>query len=119
MEDNSASFLQICQIELKVALYPGETNDPILSIENYFNEKLLKYNDRMQGIPISYMDLQIPPNKNYGKIYYDQQWVHVTVSGKMLLFSPKTGESIIGKVTLVSYARIFFPTFSIKLLYFL
>lgn len=83
---------------MKVALYAAETADPVLSVQNHMNKHLLKYNDKLEGVPICYRDINFEADKAYGHFFYEQPLVHVDVTGKVLIFKPTPGTIVTGKI---------------------
>lgn len=91
------------EIVLKVALLPASTKYPIDDVKRQLNTMLFKYNEEVEGIPLSFSQLKFPRGKEYGRIIAEQFWLHVDVTTKLLVFKPEIGmmlEGVINKVTL-------------------
>ena len=65
---------------------------------------LFRYNDSVEGIPLSYSQLKFPKGKEYGRILAEHYWLHVDVTTKLLVFKPEIGMSLTGKITKVRLA---------------
>ena len=91
------------EIVLKVALLPASTKYPIDDVKRQLNSMLFKYNEEVEGIPLSFSQLKFPRGKEYGRIIAEQFWLHVDVTTKLLVFKPEIGmtlEGVINKVSL-------------------
>ena len=95
------SFSQ-SRISLKVALLPAESANPIDGIKQQLNKMLLKYSDELNGVPITFSDIQFPPGKEYGRIIGERPWIHVDVATTMLVFTPSVGLTVRGRVNKIS-----------------
>lgn len=92
------SYFESIEIQLKVAIAPMYTAHPMDAVKQQLNSTLLKYDEKMMGIPLSYSDLKFPKGKEYGRILIDQPWVHVDVLTKLLVFTPRVGTKLCGKI---------------------
>ena len=90
------------KIQLKVALTPQQSAAPIEGIKSQLNRMLLKYNDEVGGVPITYTGISFPPGKEYGRILGEHPWIHVDVTTTMLVFQPAVGLTVRGKINKVS-----------------
>ena len=89
------------EIVLKVALLPASTKYPIDDVKRQLNSMLFKYNEEVEGIPLSFSQLKFPRGKEYGRIIAEQFWLHVDVTTKLIVFKPEIGitlEGVINKV---------------------
>jgi hypothetical protein len=91
------------EITLKVALLPANTRHPMDAVKRQLNSILFKYNEEVQGIPLSFSELKFPKGKEYGRIIAEQCWLHVDVATKLLVFQPEIGMTLIGKINKVSF----------------
>lgn len=87
---------------MKAALYASETSNAVLSVENQMNKHLLRYNHKLEGVPICFSDVSLVPGKEYGHFFYEHPHVHVDVIAKVLVFAPTTNSAVTGRVTRVS-----------------
>jgi hypothetical protein len=90
------------EITLKVALLPANTRHPMEAVTKQLNSILFKYNEEVEGIPLSFSELKFPKGKEYGRILAEQYWLHVDVATKLLVFQPEIGMPLVGKVNKVS-----------------
>ena len=92
------------EIVLKVALLPSSTNFPLEAVKRQLNLMLFRYNDSVEGIPLSYSQLKFPKGKEYGRILAEHYWLHDDVTTKLLVFKPEIGMPLTGKITKVRLA---------------
>jgi hypothetical protein len=90
------------EIVLKVALLPASTKYPIDDVKRQLNSMLFKYNEEVEGIPLSFSQLKFPRGKEYGRIIAEQFWLHVDVTTKLLVFKPEIGMTLEGVINKVS-----------------
>ncbi|KAJ1383158.1 hypothetical protein B484DRAFT_411235, partial [Ochromonadaceae sp. CCMP2298] len=86
-ESNSKCFQQV-DVLLKVAIQPVYSSKPIEAVQQQLNNMLFKYNESLEGIPLSFSDLGFPTGREYARILADQFWLHVDVNTKVVLFKP-------------------------------
>ena len=67
---------------------------------------LLNYNEDVQGVPISFSDLNFPPGKEYARILAEQYWLHVDVTTTFLVFKPTIGSTLCGQINKVSDSHV-------------
>ena len=91
------------EIVLKVALLPASTKYPIDDVKRQLNSMLFKYNEEVEGIPLSFSQLKFPRGKEYGRIIAEQFWLHVDVTTKLLVFKPIIGTLLMGRINKVGY----------------
>ena len=105
------------EIVLKVALLPASTKYPIDDVKRQLNSMLFKYNEEVEGIPLSFSQLKFPRGKEYGRIIAEQFWLHVDVTTKLLVFKPEIGmtlEGVINKVNLLERCEIYMDFYQQK-----
>jgi hypothetical protein len=102
MSNEDGNCFQSVDVMLKVALQPLHTSHPLDAVKQQLNNMLFKYNESVDGIPLSYSELSFPKGKEYARIIADQFWLHVDVCTKLLIFKPVVGQTIRGKVNKVS-----------------
>ena len=89
------------EILLQVSLLPSQTGHCMQAVKQKLNNMLFTYNESLQGIPLSYSDLEFPPGKEYGRIFADFPYVHVDVLTSMVVFKPTVGAQLTGRVVKV------------------
>lgn len=89
------------EIVLKVALLPSDNKYPLEAVKRQLNSLLFKYNEDVEGIPLSFSDLKFPKGKEYGRIIAEHYWLHIDVITKLLVFKPEIGMLLTGKINKV------------------
>ena len=100
MKEEINCFQQIDTL-LKVAILPLYSMQPIQAVKQQLNNMLFKYHEELEGIPISFTDLQFPKDKQYARIMTDQYWLHIDVLTKCIIFKPMVGKKLSGKISKV------------------
>lgn len=96
-----ACFSEV-EILIQVAVKPLQSSDPMGAVENQLRSSLFKYNEKVCGIPMAYIDILFPNDREYAKIIGDQPWLHVSVLTKLIVFRPEIGLKLQGKVNKLS-----------------
>ena len=86
----------------KIALSPDASGNPMVHIRKQMNELLHKYSDEVDGVILTYGDLEFEKGKEYARIIGEFPWLHVVVNTKCLVFQPKEGLIVTGSVSKVS-----------------
>ncbi len=94
-------YLKVVQTHLQVAIHPSETAHPLDGVRRQLNSLLFKFNQSLEGIPLSYSDLQLAAGKECGRFMAEQPWVHIDVFSSVVVFQPTIGSKISGKITKV------------------
>lgn len=102
------------EIILKVAMEPIEYEDAMSAVKKQLNSILFKFNDVLDGIPLSFAELRFPEGKEYGRILGDQPWIHIDVLTKMVIFKPTIGAKVHGKITAVRTTTLTLTLYSLK-----
>ena len=89
-------------VVLKMALLPHHTSQCMNVVTKQVNDMLYKYNESLGGVPVAYTDLRSPKGKEFARIFGEEAWLHVDVHTQMLVFTPRVGETIYGKVSKVN-----------------
>lgn len=96
-----ASF-QSVEVLLKVAIHPSESTNPLPAAHKQLQKLLFKFEDSLEGIPISYSQLNFPRGKEYARILGENPWIHVDFLTEITMFKPRIGQHICGKVIKVA-----------------
>lgn len=99
---------QQLEIELKVAIQPLYSARPMDAVKQQLNNILYKFNESLDGVPLSFSELKLPAGKEYARIMADQFWLHVDVMTKLIIFKPIVGQKLCGKINKVT-ANILLP----------
>lgn len=95
------SVFQNGAVSVQVALAPNQLELPMKHIKNCLNEMLLVYSDDLEGVPVVYSDVAFPSGNAVGKCIAEHPWVHVNVTAKVLIFQPRCGVKLFGRVNKV------------------
>lgn len=98
----SSSSLKSVETLLKIAILPSESEKPMDAVKAQLNNMLFSYNEDLQGVPMVYYDIKLPPRKEYGRIMNDSYWLHIDILVKVLLFQPQAGQAVVGQINKVS-----------------
>jgi hypothetical protein len=98
----SQTCFQSMEILLKVAMEPIDSLHPTNAVKKQLSNILFKFNDVLEGIPLSFTELKFPPGKEYGRILGSEPWIHVDVITKVSIFKPIVGVKVRGKIVAVS-----------------
>lgn len=104
MSENEVFYIN--RVELKCAILPKDMSYPMDAIKLQLNDMLLKYNEDMQGIPISFSKIEFDSGKQYGKVIAEQPWIHVDIVTSVLLFKPLRGKVIHGHINQISDSHV-------------
>ena len=100
------SAFQASTIIIKVALPPRHTQRPIEAVKGQLNEMLLKYSEDIQGVPLSYSNLELPRGLENGRILGMEPYIHVDLRATVTIFRPVRGLKIKGIINKVSDSHI-------------
>lgn len=103
---SSDSVLCESRILLKCAILPISMAYPLDAIKVQLNDMLLKYNEDLQGIPITFSAIEYDHGKECGRIMDEQPWIHVDIVTTVLLFKPSAGKTIYGKICQTSDSHV-------------
>lgn len=94
------------RVLLKCAILPVSLGAPMDAIKLQLNEMLLKYNDELQGIPITFSRIEYDRGKELGRIMAEQPHIHIDITTTVLLFKPAADKIIYGKINQTSDSHI-------------
>ena len=103
--DDQSTFCE-SRVLLKCAILPISMGYPLDAVRVQLNDMLLKYNEGLQGIPISFSKIEFDRGKECGRILDEQPWIHVDITTSVLLFKPAAGNTIHGKVNQISDSHV-------------
>ena len=99
------SFVE-SRVITKVALRPHHGGNMIAAVKGQLNDMLLKYSEDIEGVAVSYSDLELPKGMEYGRIIGAEPWVHVDLRATMVVFRPIRGLRLMGMVSQVSDSHV-------------
>lgn len=91
-------------VKLFVHLMPYHTHDIQAGINEHLNKLLMKYNEELEGVVISYYNVK--PLQSNGAIIADYPHIHFYVTATLLLFCPRVGSKLVGQVEKVGVDHI-------------
>ncbi|KAI8097184.1 uncharacterized protein BX664DRAFT_275738 [Halteromyces radiatus] len=98
-----SSFSEVV-IKLYIHLAPmwsGKTMDGVNEILNAF---LMKHVPEVDGIVLAHSDVELLGEK--GKVLYDSPFCHFFIKAKLLVWKPKKGSKLVGRINLQSQDHI-------------
>jgi len=81
---------------LYVHLHPSCLEDPAAALEHELNGKLMRYDEVLKGIVLSYDQVKVEDSRV--RIFNDSHFLNVRVSVRWLLFCPQPGMKLVGEV---------------------
>lgn len=108
------SCLEKCQIRMSVAMPPeylsldaGHKSGAHKFVRSILNKKILRWEDELQGIPLSYSSLVVNRHSNSNAILYNHSvFAFFEVQFGAVVFRPQLGSTLVGKVNKVSASHI-------------
>ncbi|KAM4629911.1 DNA-directed RNA polymerase I subunit RPA43 [Polymixia lowei] len=79
-----------------IALSPMYLKKKKTGIQEELNTELLRYSDRLKGVPLAYDNIKILGQ--HGDIYDDNSYIHMDIEASFVVFQPKRGQKLLGKV---------------------
>jgi DNA-directed RNA polymerase subunit E'/Rpb7 len=92
----ASSAFVLCKVRHSVSLSPCHAVEPRVGIEQDLTEQLMRYSDPLQGVVLSFSDVQLA--KPYGVIVNEMPFIHCKVLAKALVFRPSEGMQLRGVV---------------------
>lgn len=83
--------------ELQVCVHPAWSNNVLKGVQETLNSLLFRYNEALDGVVLAYLDLKIP-SRNAKILAGLSPYFRVNLTAKLLIFSPKMGMMLEGKV---------------------
>ncbi|KAM9383976.1 uncharacterized protein KZ484_005903 [Pholidichthys leucotaenia] len=87
-----------------VALPPRYLNKRRTGIQQELEGELLKFSHRLNGIPLTYDDIKVVGH--CGDIYDDSGYIHLDIEVKYIVFQPKKGQRLLGKVNKLGVSHV-------------
>ncbi|KAM3858404.1 DNA-directed RNA polymerase I subunit RPA43 [Diretmus argenteus] len=79
-----------------IALSPLHLKKKRTGIQEELDAELLKYSKRLKGVPLAYDNIRILGQ--HGAIYDDNGYIHMDIEANFVIFKPKRGQRLLGKV---------------------
>uniref|UniRef100_A0A3Q0T295 DNA-directed RNA polymerase subunit n=1 Tax=Amphilophus citrinellus TaxID=61819 RepID=A0A3Q0T295_AMPCI len=87
-----------------IALPPVYLNKKKTGIKEELEAELLKFSQRMNGVPLAYDNIRIVGQ--LGDIYDDNGYIHVDVEANFIVFQPQKGQKLQGKVNKLGVSHV-------------
>ncbi|GAA5799112.1 hypothetical protein EDC94DRAFT_608652 [Helicostylum pulchrum] len=99
----ATSFSEIV-VKLYIHLAPMWSGKTTEGVNEQLNAFLMKYVPEVDGIVLAHSDVQFDVEK--GKILYDSPFCHFFITAKFLVWKPKRGTKLVGRINLQSEDHI-------------
>lgn len=97
VEEMQLEWLKVADAELQVCVHPAWANNVQKGVQEILNSLLFRCNEDLDGVVLAYLDLKIP--SHIAKILPGlSPYFRVNLTAKLLIFSPKMGMMLEGKV---------------------
>ena len=91
-----------CEIPLQIeSRYLGNVSE---GIQEHLRPMLMTFNRELGGVALGFRDVR--PVTKMAKILYENPGVHLRVSTSLLLFAPKVGDVLVGRVNFIGHDHI-------------
>uniref|UniRef100_A0AAV1TRL7 DNA-directed RNA polymerase I subunit RPA43 n=1 Tax=Peronospora matthiolae TaxID=2874970 RepID=A0AAV1TRL7_9STRA len=90
------SAFVLCKVRHNVSLLPCHSMEPRVGIEQDLAEQLMHYSDPLQGVILSFSNVQL--DRPYGAIVNEMPFIHCKVLADALVFRPRKGMELRGIV---------------------
>ncbi|CAO3623477.1 unnamed protein product [Cunninghamella blakesleeana] len=100
---NGSSFSEVV-VKLYIHLAPIWAGKAIDGINDQLNTFLMKHIPQLDGIVLAHSDVELLTDK--GKVLYDSPYCHFFIRVKFLIWRPKKGSKIVGRINLQSQDHI-------------
>lgn len=92
--------------KLYVHLHPSCLEDPTAALEQELNSKLLQYDEKLQGVVLSYDQIKVEDEQARVRIFADSHYINVHISTRLLLFRPQAGCKLVGEVNYTNSSAV-------------
>ncbi|XP_027892864.1 DNA-directed RNA polymerase I subunit RPA43 [Xiphophorus couchianus] len=87
-----------------VALPPVYLNKKRTGIQEELDAELLKFSQSLHGVPLAYDNIRIVTQ--HGDIYDDSGYIHMNIEANFIVFQPKKGQKLLGKVNKLGVSHV-------------
>ncbi|XP_053190390.1 DNA-directed RNA polymerase I subunit RPA43 [Scomber japonicus] len=87
-----------------IALPPMYLNKKKTGIKEELEAELLKFSESLKGVPLAYDNIKIV--EQHGHIYDDSGYIHMDIEASFIVFQPKKGQTLLGKVNKLSVSHV-------------
>ncbi|KAI8076723.1 uncharacterized protein B0P05DRAFT_545584 [Gilbertella persicaria] len=99
----SSSFSEVV-VKLYLHLAPMWSGKTMEGVNEQLNAFLMKYLPEVDGVVLAHSDVKFVTEK--GKILYDSPFFHFFITAKFLVWKPKRGSKLVGRINLQSEDHI-------------
>ncbi|KAI8342585.1 hypothetical protein BC941DRAFT_509480 [Chlamydoabsidia padenii] len=99
----SSSFSEV-SIKLYIHLAPMWSGKTMEGVNEILNAFLMKHVTEVDGIVLAHSDVELLSEK--GKVLYDSPFCHFFIRAKLLVWKPKKGSKLVGRINLQSQDHI-------------
>ncbi|XP_076609930.1 DNA-directed RNA polymerase I subunit RPA43 [Chaetodon auriga] len=87
-----------------VCLPPMYLNKKRTGIQGELEAELLKFSQSLKGVPLAYDNIRILGQR--GHIYDDSGYIHMDIEASFIVFQPKNGQKLLGKVNKLGVSHV-------------
>ncbi|CAG5891322.1 unnamed protein product [Menidia menidia] len=87
-----------------VALPPVYLNKKKTGIKEELEGELLKYSQRLNGVPLAYDSIKIVGK--HGNIHDDSGYIHMDIEANFIIFQPRKGQKLLGRVNKLGVSHV-------------
>ncbi|KAF0024732.1 hypothetical protein F2P81_023534 [Scophthalmus maximus] len=87
-----------------VALPPMYLHKKRTGIQGELEAELLKFSESLKGVPLAYNNIRIMGQ--HGGIYDDSSYIHMDIEANFIVFQPKKGQKLLGKVNKLGVSHV-------------
>ncbi|XP_072226849.1 DNA-directed RNA polymerase I subunit RPA43 [Leuresthes tenuis] len=87
-----------------VVLPPVYLNKKRTGIKEELEAELLKFSPSLNGVPLAYDNISIVGK--HGSIFDDSGYIHMDIEAVFIVFQPKTGQKLLGKVNKLGVSHV-------------
>ncbi|KAM4724925.1 DNA-directed RNA polymerase I subunit RPA43 [Anableps anableps] len=87
-----------------IALPPVYLNKKRTGIKEELDAELLKFSPSLHGVPLAYDNIRIATQ--HGDIYDDSGYIHMDIEANFIVFQPKKGQKLLGKVNKLGVSHV-------------
>ncbi|XP_015231956.1 PREDICTED: DNA-directed RNA polymerase I subunit RPA43 [Cyprinodon variegatus] len=87
-----------------IVLPPVYLNKKRTGIQEELDAELLKFSRCLHGVPLAYDNIRI--TKQHGDIYDDSGYIHLDIEANFIVFQPKKGQKLLGKVNKLGVSHV-------------
>ncbi|ORZ20257.1 hypothetical protein BCR42DRAFT_408339 [Absidia repens] len=103
VQTTSSSFSEVV-ITLYIHLAPMWSGKPMDGVNEILNAFLMKHVPEVDGIVLAHSDIELMSEK--GKVLYDSPFCHFFITARLLVWKPKKGSKLVGRINLQSQDHI-------------